>query len=206
MQKGSNNAGVFVTCQESHYCKGRWFHALAGGQVVRHEGRHGGTPPRPTWADKMVATPCMLPSPHPWGPGQWIALSQPKVSLEWWHWWGGPLASASSQQWPCFQSARGRLCFQSAETEVFCRNFHTSFLSHTAQAWLCRLGCLRRRLEAVASHWQGRAVWLEASCTHKQFRTCQTMSKMCELELFFGHENGPTNRKPELFHRYFSLA
>lgn len=167
--------------------------------VVRREGRHGGTPPRPFWADKMVATPCTLPSPHPWGLRHWVALSQP---------WGLPgvvtlvRGPTSLCQQPAVAvlsvSERKTLSLECQNWSV-CRNVHTSFLSHTAQIWRCRLGLWLHAGKEGQCGWKPHAL-------AGNFRTCQTMSKMCELELCSGHENGPTSRKPELFHRYFSLA
>lgn len=123
MQRGSNNASAFVTCQEPHYCHGMRPHTFIRewGQAARPVVQHGGTPWRAAGAGKMAPALHALPFPHGCqGPVGINGVKSPPRGAPRSPWASSPgkkarlchQASARSQQRrsrPCFQSASRRL-------------------------------------------------------------------------------------------------
>lgn len=145
-----------------------------------------------SWADKMAAD--SAPSPLSMvvttcgDLGPWIALPPTLRSPK----GGGPgkelglahQASARSRQWPCFQSVRtfSRVPKLKCLAEIFTSQ-HPPCVSYTqiiseanSSGFTLQMGALEE-MEAVALCWQWRMMRLRLSCTYRQFRSSDTISK-----------------------------
>lgn len=134
MQRASNNASAFVTCQQPHYCHRMRPHALVGewGRAARPVVQAAGA--------GKIAQLCM-PSPFPMAVrGLW----GPMVSN---HTHRGALRSPLGQQpWK-----EGRVCHQASAWSHQCRNGHVfsqrvrtfSKASKPNHLWWCRKECCR---------------------------------------------------------------